>query len=188
MDLVQDRLNLVASNALAKVAKSNLPPNLSGFFMDILNRKGYRLSFRDKWKLFEFLSHEEFDLLELYIDITDYGKKYFGTFLPNKKEIAVIFKCTDRSIRKWHAKLIETGMVIPLDNGRFAVNEIERNISHQTETRNVGSGVRNVGSGVRNAGSASSSCRDFNNAFNKRVNYCEGLPAEDRKWMDSNIG
>jgi len=83
---------------------------------------GYRASHRNRWLLIKkgILTHQEFLLLELYLDIMDFDKKHdkFGTFEVFFDEIGDVFNKSEDSIRAWHKGLVAKGFVQIFDKKR----------------------------------------------------------------------
>ena len=78
---------------------------------------GYRCTHRNRWLLISsgIVSLQALSLFEFYIDISDFDQnhKNHGTFQVNFPEIAVIFICSQGTIRNWHKELLNLELISP---------------------------------------------------------------------------
>lgn len=138
----------------------------------------------------EVLSCEEFVLLELYIDITDYGDKNYGTFLPKSGEIVSLLKCSRRSYYYWHKKLMDLGLVQKTENGRFEVLDIDKSLPYKRPPRRSSSATHctdqcnPLHKSVQPI-ALTSSGKHFN-SFNEGFNDTT-INEDDREWIDYNV-
>ena len=80
-----------------------------------LNLNGYRPSHRNKWWFVSegILKPQQLMLLEFYTDLMgfDYRNKKRGLVTANFNKIASCFKNSPNTIRGWHKRLLEIGLV-----------------------------------------------------------------------------
>src|SRR3989344_7385477 len=83
--------------------------------MNAKKLNGYRASHRNKWLLIEYdiLSIQELALQEFYADIFDFDPQHrtVGLFPVNFDEIAQVFNCSSNTVRNWHSKLLQLGLI-----------------------------------------------------------------------------
>src|SRR3990170_7846696 len=84
--------------------------------MNAKKLNGYRASHKNKWLFIKhgILSVQELSLLEFYADIFDFDPRHettVGLFPVNFKEIAEVFSCSQNTVRNWHSRLLQLGLI-----------------------------------------------------------------------------
>ena len=76
---------------------------------------GFRATHKNKWRFIQYniLTIQELAQLEFYADIVDFDPRHskYGTFVEDFTEFALIFNCSEGTVRNRHNKLLKLGFI-----------------------------------------------------------------------------